>query len=455
MAQTNFYNANSGRAYPFVQGSVSDVDAGQTTIERLADGLIVDAGFVMGAASGFDSSRSSVWLDTVTRRGTDFVFSFVSDAPGLYNRPLGFSRPVTADTYLIEHAEESQGEYIPIDSYSAGESRDVQLGSSGSFIAPFSGRLQLYFNDDNYGDNSGSYSITINGTSYTVPHTPVGVAGPVIVRGQTYAYTASGVVRWKVYPKNQDSDPNGPLTVPKENAPSNCVCPGLVKWSLVGRIYYEGGDSEFSQSEEDEPLWGGYIVTGPLTALAALLPNEGDHLTRTDGGIVEPGLIQNLAGTFVTTINIANADRTRVTSSDGCPETQWAYPTGEDVIHVSAQNLVGNVKMRAGYNASVRQDGFDNAIVLGAAVGAGEGEPCNEVPLFSGEIAPTGSTLLTGGLRCDQLIRTLNGVGGRFLVIRAGLGVKIESDPQNNKLRINADMSQLSVCYDVSQSAET
>ncbi len=455
MAQPNFYNTNRGRAYPFEPRTVAVVDTGSMTIEHLSDDVVVDAGFVMGVASGFDSAVNSVWLDSIVRRSDQFIFTFVSDAPGLYNRPLGFSRPAAGGDYLSEHAEEAQGEYLPLTSYAVGETRNVQLGSTGTFVAPFSGRLQLYFNDDVFDDNSGTFSITIGSDTYTVPSSPGGVSGPLVVKDQVYDYTATGTIRWKTYPKNQDSDPDGPLTVAKEKAPDNCIAPGLVKWSLVGKVFYEGGDSAFSQGLcDDEPLWGGYLVTGKLDQLRTLLPDEGDTLGRTTGGVIEPSLVQNMARTFVSSFNIANADRTRMTAADGCPPIDWPYPTGPDVIHVNAQCLRGDVKIRPGYNATVRQQDFDNAMVLSAGVGAGEGEPCREVELFPGEIPPSGSSLLSGGLRCDEVIRTLNGVGGRFMVVRAGLGVKIDSDPSTNTITVNADMSQLSVCYDVSQSPD-
>ncbi len=52
----------------------------------------------------------------------------------------------------------------------------VQLGSSGSFVAPVSGSLILYFNDDYYGDNSGSWNVCLTPVNY-VALTPTN-AGP-------------------------------------------------------------------------------------------------------------------------------------------------------------------------------------------------------------------------------------------------------------------------------------
>ena len=37
----------------------------------------------------------------------------------------------------------------------------VQLGTSGKFTAPISGELVLFFNDDNYGDNSGTFDVCV------------------------------------------------------------------------------------------------------------------------------------------------------------------------------------------------------------------------------------------------------------------------------------------------------
>ena len=72
----------------------------------------------------------------------------------------------------------------------------VQLGTSGSFVAPRNGAVTFFFNDDLHSDNVGTYSLTFGGTPYTVASDDTGTAGPTLVAGTTYTFTASGLVEW-------------------------------------------------------------------------------------------------------------------------------------------------------------------------------------------------------------------------------------------------------------------
>jgi hypothetical protein len=125
----------------------------------------------------------------------------------------------------------------------------IQLGSGGTFVAPSSGALTLYFNDDNYSDNSGSWSVCITPVQppsqqvcVTVPAAASGgVSFGNVVVGQTYAYTASGCARRSLEPNFADPDgsqyTNGCSAFWKTDvAEASKVCPGLINFSLVGKI---------------------------------------------------------------------------------------------------------------------------------------------------------------------------------------------------------------------------
>lgn len=201
-----------------------------------------------------------------------------------------------------------------------------------------------------------------------------------------------------------------------------------------------------SASEEnrdlcDEPLWSGFIVTGRMAAFAELLPGNGEV---TYSAAVEPALVQNLAEAFVSKFALANSDRTRVTPATGCD----GDTVDDGVIHVNRYCIVGDVVLVPGYNANVRQSTQDNSITLGAAVGDGAGEPCDTVPLYRGEQPPADSSLLEGGPRCNETVRSVNGVGGPQLTLAAGKGVTITSVPEDNRVIINVNMSGLALCYD-------
>lgn len=194
------------------------------------------------------------------------------------------------------------------------------------------------------------------------------------------------------------------------------------------------------------PLWYGYLVTGDMTALETLLPGDGTLTRRTStGAIVEPSLIQNDDGMFVTSINLANDDRVRVDAPDGCPDIVFPFET--DLIYVNAECLQGDVRIKPGYNASVQYLVTENVIEIGASVGAGEGEPCEEIKLFESESPPDDSQLLTGGPLCNELIRSINGIGGRRLDLLVGRGVSLELSPETSTITVNVNMDKLATCY--------
>ena len=217
----------------------------------------------------------------------------------------------------------------------------------------------------------------------------------------------------------------------------------------------DSGDDGFSLSgsaseqalECDEPLWSGYLVTGDLSFLDTFLSGDGEILPGDDQVTVEPAEIINLAASFITSLSVANADRTRTTAPENCDEISWPYPVGG--IFINDRCVIGSVVVfKPGYNAVVRQNASNNAIVIAALVGAGEGEPCDEQKLLSVEEPPSGSTLLAGGPRCNEVLRSINGIGGPILRILSDLGANIIPLPDENKLGVYMDMTGLAICYD-------
>ena len=216
--------------------------------------------------------------------------------------------------------------------------------------------------------------------------------------------------------------------------------------------------ADSSNAPEDEiyplepcmpPMWSGYLVTGNLQSLFALLA-DGQELHRGSDlacGIVEPALLRNQFRTYINDFSVANADRTRATAPHGCPPLTWDYPT--DVIFVSARCIVGDIRWMEGYNCLITQNDTDNSITIGANVGSGAGQPCNEIPLAATETPPVDSTnpLLEGGPQCDQTVRSVNGLGGPQLTIFAGQGVSIVPVPGSNKVVVDVNMLGMAVCF--------
>ena len=122
----------------------------------------------------------------------------------------------------------------------------VQLGTNGSFTATATGTLFLFLNDDNFSDNSGSYTAMVSGVSATnvivMANNRTGVEIGTVTNGNVYTYTASGICHHcSDLPDQCPSDANG--TGPRTGLLWDCtddrsgfVCPDLQCVSLVGKI---------------------------------------------------------------------------------------------------------------------------------------------------------------------------------------------------------------------------
>lgn len=186
------------------------------------------------------------------------------------------------------------------------------------------------------------------------------------------------------------------------------------------------GSSADSYACGETPRWEGTLTTGKLDAILLALPDPGDSLTFLPGEwTIEPARIQSLRKAFLQSIGLANVDRTRWKADPECDET---VSPSERPIYVHTACMDGELKFKEGYNCSIRQEDSTNTIIIGAIVGAGSGLACEEVPLYDGEVPPEGSDLLSGGPSCTEILKTLNGVGGRIVRIFGGPGIQVTAD---------------------------
>ncbi len=202
-----------------------------------------------------------------------------------------------------------------------------------------------------------------------------------------------------------------------------------------------GTVDEDPEACETNDRWHGFLVCGSLEAYY-VLPWE-STATSLQTALIEPSTIISNVRTYVRSINLANQDRTRATRPTGCTPYTWPFETGG--IFVNARCINSDTLFMSGFNVNVRR-AEGNAIVIDAGVGDGLGEPGDEIPLSDDDVAPDGSTLLTGGPTCGELVRTINGVSAKDFTIDAGLGAKISLDPAKHLVEVDINMSQLSVC---------
>jgi hypothetical protein len=243
-----------------------------------------------------------------------------------------------------------------------------------------------------------------------------------------------------------------------------CDAPGLVNLplvfsrNLIDPLYTrEFADSDLANIEHgsesetiegcDTVFWSGYLVTGNLENVQDLFSADVPvGRTSPDATVIEPALIQNLEQNQVVSVSVANVDRTRSVRPGACPPVSWDFPTNQ--VYVWKECMVGNIQFAAGYNTALSQSTLNNTITISAVVGAGKGEPCQQVEIFPGETPPENSSnnLLEGDYYCNEVLRTVNGIAGPNLTLFAGTGVAIIPDSDNNKVVIDINLDDLSLC---------
>lgn len=179
-----------------------------------------------------------------------------------------------------------------------------------------------------------------------------------------------------------------------------------------------------------DPDYEGFLITGNLDELLDLVA-DGEVLEFTSVPVVEPGRVQNLSRSFVRGINIANRARTKGYPPERCWPTDESsdYQQDEDAYStLDGICMQGAIHWAAGYNCHIRLDHGTNTLIISGIVGAGLGEPCSEYSYYPGEVLDPGETYYGLGPRCDELIKTINGVGGSRIRLEAGPGFRVATD---------------------------
>ncbi len=185
--------------------------------------------------------------------------------------------------------------------------------------------------------------------------------------------------------------------------------------------------------------WSGFVVTGSMDELAGLLTN-GTTLTAVPGlWQIEPARVQSLARSYLRSVSLANAARLHATPQVGCSLSSSEAANQPAIANTLC--MAGNLGWKEGFNCTIRQDNNNNAIIIGAGVGIGDGVPCAEIPLYDGEHPPADSPFLSGGPACNEVIKSINGISGTDINFVAGPGFRIQPDTVNpHKLVIDRSL---------------
>ena len=185
-----------------------------------------------------------------------------------------------------------------------------------------------------------------------------------------------------------------------------------------------------------EPVWSGFLVTGPLAELKEALPANGS-LTLAQNYILEPARIQSLVKTYLRAISLGNLSRPIAQSSCASQDTSSRY------VVINKRCVAGDIRFKEGYNAQIRQRQLAREIAISAGRNLGtpfDADICEtygEIPFYDDEQPQPGSKFLSGGPACDELVNAINGVVGPDVNIVGGTGVEITADPATNTIFID------------------
>jgi hypothetical protein len=199
----------------------------------------------------------------------------------------------------------------------------------------------------------------------------------------------------------------------------------------------------------EEPIWSGFIVVGRLAEMLTLLVSDQKTFPEKEYQI-EPARLQNLNKAYVRSINVGNYSRLLIPDCAPENEVQTINLNSRSIIE-NATCLKGPLLLKEGYNCRITQTDRDRTLSVAAARGAGAQEDAalceagGEIPLFAGEAPPPNSKFLSGGPACNELIFTLNGVGGNNVNIIGGPNVIIgvgdaASEPNTIKIELNSNI---------------
>lgn len=189
-----------------------------------------------------------------------------------------------------------------------------------------------------------------------------------------------------------------------------------------------------------EPIWEGFIVTGNLQLDTP--PPIGTYDFALNDYEVEPAQLQSLVRSYLRSVSVGNYSRTVIPECANNSSSSQ-NPAAQRSIITQANCLKGGIQFSGGINCNVEQNDITNTIRISPVRGANLNTPVatelcenhGELPLFTNEPKAQGSQFLSGGPACNELISSINGIGGPNVIINGGPGILVNN--ADNKITLN------------------
>lgn len=199
----------------------------------------------------------------------------------------------------------------------------------------------------------------------------------------------------------------------------------------------------------EDPVWSGFLVTGPLTDLREVLAVGATITFLPATHVLEPARIQNLQRSYLRSISIGNYDHMRVPP---CIDPPTEPVERAIVFDESFKCLHSDIRFKEGYNCRITQTDRTKTIDVTAVYGAGEkptDELCEhggELPFTAEEATQPTTEFYSGGPKCAELITTINGIAGPTVTLISGAGINIVTDDAVNSLTIELNLNAHANC---------
>lgn len=173
---------------------------------------------------------------------------------------------------------------------------------------------------------------------------------------------------------------------------------------------------------------------------------------------IEPTRVVQLAG-LKQSVTVYNRDRALQAPRPECRPYEFDERTwvDEDGYVIMCGPHYGDVEFAGGISSRVDQyNGQRQLQIIGDPAGGELGRVCEgQVALHEQEVAPLGRGTLDGASRCNEVLKSINGISVETLLFQGGAGVSVYSQPEKSRVTVRFDGAGLARCpgTEISQAA--